>query len=159
MAVLGDDDEVLDPDAEAAGDVDAGLDRDDVAGAEHVVGALAEARRLVDLEADAVAEAVAELVAVAAVADDRPRDLVGGGSRHAGADRLQRLALGVADELVDLARLALDLADGERPRAIRAVAVDLRAHVEDDEVPGADLALGRQRVGKRAVLPRRRRSP
>ncbi len=65
MAVLGDDDEVLDPHPELARQVDAGLDRHHFAGREHVLGALREPRRLVHLEADPVAEPVAEALAVA----------------------------------------------------------------------------------------------
>jgi len=45
-------------DAAPAGDVDAGLDGDDVAVDEDVLRGLADAGLLVDLQADAVAEAV-----------------------------------------------------------------------------------------------------
>ena len=62
---IRDHDEVLDPHPEPARHVNAGLDRDDVAGPEHVLGGLAEPRRLVDLQPDAVAQAVAVVVAVA----------------------------------------------------------------------------------------------
>ena len=75
-AVLGDDDEVLDPHAELARQVDARLDGDDFAGREHVVGARREARPLVDLEADAVAEPVAEVLAVAGLLDHLAGDRV-----------------------------------------------------------------------------------
>ncbi len=57
------------------GHVDARLDRDDLVGLEHVVGALGQARRLVDLEPDAVTETVAEVVAVPSLADHIPRGL------------------------------------------------------------------------------------
>ena len=76
VAVVGDDDQVLDPDAELARQVDAGLDRHHFAGREHVLGARRDARPLVDLEADAVAEPVAEALAVAGGVDrarGRPR--------------------------------------------------------------------------------------
>ena len=62
MAVGGDDDEILDPHPEATRHVDTGFDRDDVACDKLVVGALAQAWRLVHFEADAVAESVAEPV-------------------------------------------------------------------------------------------------
>src|SRR5438105_9241252 len=58
--VVGDDREVLDPDPADAAQVDAGLDRDDVAGGEDVARLPVEVRALVELEADAVAEPVAE---------------------------------------------------------------------------------------------------
>ena len=151
MAVLGDHDQVLDPDPELARDVDAGLDRDHVAGLEHVLGGLAQPRRLVDLEPDPVAETVAEVVLVAAVADHRPGGLVGLLAADPGADRLEPGRLGGADELVGLARRLADLADGEGPGAVGAVAVDQRAHVPDDQVARADLAVGGLGVRERAV--------
>src|SRR5262249_57514895 len=70
-ARLPHDREILDPDAADAGQVDAGLDRDDVPRLEHVLGLRREPRRLVDGEADAVPEPVPELVAVPPVADAR----------------------------------------------------------------------------------------
>src|SRR5882724_12203290 len=57
--VLRDEDEVLQAHAAVALAVRPGLDGEDVTGDQHV-GAAAEAGRLVDLEADAVAEAVEE---------------------------------------------------------------------------------------------------
>ena len=57
--VVGHLDHVLDADAAEPGHVDAGLDRDDRAGRQRVLVELAtEPRTLVDLEPDAVAEAV-----------------------------------------------------------------------------------------------------
>ena len=58
--VVRDDDVVLDPDAEPAREVDARLDGDDVAGGERVGALGGEPRRLVDLQPEPVAEAVAE---------------------------------------------------------------------------------------------------
>ena len=70
------------------------------------------------------------------------------------ADRLQRGGLGLEHQLVDLARLDVDIACGECPGAIRAVAVDDRPHVEHHQLAGTDLALARLRVRERAVLAR-----
>src|SRR4029077_6211319 len=53
-----DDDEILDPDSAQAGQVDARLDGDDVAGLEDAPRLLREARILVHDEADAVSQAV-----------------------------------------------------------------------------------------------------
>src|SRR3954468_18002693 len=62
-AVLRDQEEVLEADAADALDaLDPRLDRDDVSGHELLVAGGAEARRLVDLQADAVAEAEVEAV-------------------------------------------------------------------------------------------------
>ena len=72
----GHDHEVLDPDADSPGHVDARLDRDRVARGERALGGLAEPRRLVHLEPDAVAEPVAEVLLVAGAVDDLARDRV-----------------------------------------------------------------------------------
>src|SRR5438067_1876470 len=67
-AAAGDEREVLEPHAAIALSVGARLERDDVAGDQLVVAGAAEARVLVHVQADAVAETVEE-----AVAKDRPR--------------------------------------------------------------------------------------
>ena len=90
VAVLGDDDEVLDAHAEPLRHVDAGLDRHHVAREQLVLGARAEARPLVDLDPDAVADAVAELVAVAGIGDRLARRGVHRRGRPRGCDRVQR---------------------------------------------------------------------
>src|SRR4051794_33890746 len=88
--VLGDDDQVLDAHAAAAGDVDARLDRDHVPPRQVRVLAARQPRTLVDLEADAVTEAVAEVVLVSRrgdqVACDRV-DLAPGWARPDGRER------------------------------------------------------------------------
>ena len=53
--VGGDDDGVLDAHAADAGEIHAGLDGDDVADEQGITGRRGDPRRLVDLEADAVA--------------------------------------------------------------------------------------------------------
>ena len=95
-AVLGDHHQVLDPDPELARQVDAGLDGDDVAGAQLVLGALRQPRRLVDLEADAVTETVAELLAVAGGVDHRAGDGVDLAAAGPGPDGLEAGQLGLA---------------------------------------------------------------
>src|SRR5207247_1148279 len=97
--------EVLDPHAEAPGDVHARLDGDDGAGLERRLVALGQARLLVDLQPDAVAEAVAELVAVAGLVDDRPRHRVDLPPGAPGAHGVQARLLGALDEPVDLGGL------------------------------------------------------
>ena len=75
-ALLGDHDEVLDPRSAAARDVDPGLHGHDLAGLEARLDALREAGVLVDLQADAVAEAVAEVLAVSGGLDEVARGRV-----------------------------------------------------------------------------------
>src|SRR5437764_2095546 len=67
--VVGHHDEVLDPHPEASGQVDARFDGDDVPRLKRRLVALGQPRRLVDLEAHAVAEPVAELIAAPGLLD------------------------------------------------------------------------------------------
>ena len=107
MPVLGDHDQVLDPHPELArARRRPARPSHDVACLEHVLGGLAQPGRLMDLEADAVAEPVAVVVAV----PRRPRSgsreaRVRVGPAHARPDAPEAVRLGAADELVDLARL------------------------------------------------------
>src|SRR3954463_16544067 len=87
--VLGHDHVVLDPDPEAALEVDAGLDGDDVARRERVGALRREPRRLVDVEAEAVPETVAERAREVAALDDVPRGRVDLHTALAGADRVE----------------------------------------------------------------------
>src|SRR6058998_3964027 len=82
--VLSDDDEILDPDAAETLQVNARLDRDDVAGDELVRGFRAEARGLVDVETDAVAEPVAEGLAETSLFDHPTGRGVGVDAAHSG---------------------------------------------------------------------------
>ena len=87
-AVLGDGDDVLDPDAELSGQVDAGLDREAHARHQRLLLALDHVRRLVGGDADAVAGPVDELLAVPGLGDQPARgpvDLLAG---DAGPDRV-----------------------------------------------------------------------
>src|SRR4051794_38300220 len=72
--VVAHDSEVFDAAAARALEVDARLDRHDVAGLERVGRLRGESRRLVDQEADAVAEAVAEVLAETCVRDRVARE-------------------------------------------------------------------------------------
>src|SRR5262249_52670024 len=69
-AVCGRHHDVLDAHAEAAGQVDAGLDREAHARLDQVLLALDHVRRLVRRQPDAVADPVDEVLAVARVGDD-----------------------------------------------------------------------------------------
>src|SRR5215204_6249363 len=67
--LVADDHQILDPDPAEAGEVDAGLDGDDVADRDRAAGLLREPRVLVDEQADTVAEAVPERLAEAGRVD------------------------------------------------------------------------------------------
>src|SRR5438034_5865520 len=80
--VGGDEDVVFDADAAYAGQIDAWLDGEDHAGREYRVDRGPEERRFMHREAQAVAGAVREEVAVAGIGDDA----AGGGVDVAGLD-------------------------------------------------------------------------
>src|SRR5437764_2621376 len=131
-ARFGNDDQVLDPDAELAREVDPRLDRDRVAGLELAFRARGEPRVLMDVQAHPVAEPVAEVLAVPRRLDHLARDGVDGtqaGPRmhsvHGGELRLQH-------ERVDRLRIIAHLAGRDRPGAVRAVAIEPCSKVDHD---------------------------
>src|SRR5436190_6484134 len=119
-AVVGDDDQVLDPDAAPPLEVDARLDRDHVALRERVGRRLRQPRRLVDVDADAVPEPVAEVVAEAGFRDHVARGRVGARAVDARARRLQPAQLRLEADVVGALQLAGQRAGRERPRAVGA---------------------------------------
>ena len=135
----------------AAGEVDARLDRDDVAGDERVRRTPAEPRRLVHVEPDAVAEPVAEVLAEAA----RRRSCRARPRRHRRRsrrpDRLDRRELAGEAELVRPRELLVERPGREGAGAVRGVAADDGARVDDDRVAGLDLAVARAVVRQRRV--------
>ena len=103
--VLGDDHEVLDAHATDAGQVDARLDGHDMARDEPRPAGPCKPRRLVDVEPDAVPEAMAEVVAVARGGDDVAGDRVDLATGRARLDGVQRGDLRAQDERVGLLEL------------------------------------------------------
>src|SRR5438105_2567228 len=146
VALVGHDHQVLDPYPEATREVDARLDRDHVAGEQRPVRALGQAGALVDLDADPVPEAVAEMLAVAPSVDHRPCHGVDLATAGARLHRLDTGELGAEHQLVDVPRLRPGLPRRERPRAVRAVAVELGAPVDNDQLAFADRNVSRPGV-------------
>src|SRR5204863_4398228 len=105
----------------------------DVARNERVRGGPGEPGSLVELQADAVAEAVAEVLAVAGRIDDVARDRVDLAALGTRAHGVQRGDLGAENEVVGLLELVRERPCGPRARAVRAVAVELDAEVQRDE--------------------------
>jgi len=151
VAVVSDDDQVLDAHAERARHVDARLHRHDVPGRERSLGGLREPRALVDLEPDAVAQPVTELLTVPGRCDLVARDGVHHLALRARKHRRQRLLLRGQHQLVHRRGVVRERSRGERARAVRAVAVHDAAHVHDHERVGRDLAVAGRRVRQRAV--------
>src|SRR4051794_5044346 len=144
--IFRDDDVVLDPDAEAALEVDARLDGDDVARDERVGRLSREARRLVDVEAETVAEPVAERALERRRVDHVARERIRLDTGDAGADAVESGLLRGEHDVVRLPHLAVDTAGGERARVVRGVTVDDAAGIDDDELAPADHAVARAAV-------------
>src|SRR4051812_44513286 len=140
-AVLSRDDDVFDPHAEPARQVDAGLDREAHAGLDRAVLALDHVRRLVGRETDAVAGAVDESLAVAGIGDHTPGRAVDVLAGDADADRFDRGLLRAADDLVHLGLLRGRLAHVDGASHVRAVAILGAAEVEHDRVALLDDAI------------------
>ena len=90
-----------------------------------------QARILVDDEADAVPQAVAERVPVAGRVDPVARARSRLPARTRRPNCLERRELRVETHLVRVLQLVREAPGGERPRAVRAVAVDHAARVDD----------------------------
>src|SRR5215208_1411979 len=148
-------DEILDPDASFALQIDARLDGEHGPAWQRLVRAAApEARELVRREPDPVAEPMAIHRETAVCLDNVTGQLV---QRRSGRQRLARLrrrdglpqavedhVLGCRDEPVDVAVLFPRLADEERPRHVAPVALDLGPEVEEQDATGFDRAPARR---------------
>lgn len=151
-AGLGDGAGVFDADAAQAGHIDAGLHGDDVAGGQDLIGPAGNAGLLMDIDAHAMAGAVAEALAVAGLGDDIAGDFVDLRRGHTGRDgRLGRL-LGAQHDIIDLAHLVAGLTHRHGAGHIGVVAVLAGAEIDGDHVPFLDLPIAGHRMGQGAVF-------
>src|SRR5690606_24613481 len=153
-ARLGADDDVLDARAVGPGQVEAGLDGEGEAGLQRFSVAGDDVRVLVAFDADAVAGAVDEVVAVAGLGDD----VAGGGvdrlARDAGADGFAGGVLGTPQHLVVGGEVGRGLADAVHAGGVGAVAAGhLAADVDHDRLAGLDDPVGDVVVRAGAVGP------
>src|SRR5918995_5193774 len=102
LGAVADHEGVLDADSPAPGQVDPGLDGDGHPVGQCTGAELAQRRRLVDLQAHAVAEPVHEVLAVAGGGDHVPGRGVDRAQLGAGRQRLPAGPLRGPDQLVDL---------------------------------------------------------
>jgi hypothetical protein len=107
----------------------------------------------VHLQADAVPEAVLEVLRVPGVADEVPRRGVHIHHVHAGPGGLDPGPLRGRDELVDLALPAGGLAERDRAGHVRVIAAVQRAEVHRDQVTAAHRPVGRGVMRNGAVRP------
>lgn len=111
--VFADDYEIFDADAAPAFDVDAGFDADYVVFFDDIFREFAEVGAFVDFEADTVAKAVTELVAVACFGDDVAGDSVNRFAYNACFCITLGFEVSLEDDVVNLAELV-----GSSPRII-----------------------------------------
>ncbi len=103
-----------------------------------------------DIEAEAVAEPVAERSCERAALDDVARRRVCVDAGHAGPDRFEPGQLRGEHDVVRLPQLAVELAGGEGPRVVGDVPADAAPGVDHDELAGLDDAVAGARVRLRA---------
>src|SRR3990172_7102745 len=140
---------VFDAHAAPAADVDPRLDRGDHPLLQLILRQPGQPRRFVDQQPDAVAEAVAEVLAVARLGDDVVRQHVSLLAAHAGADKLLRRELRRQDDVVYLAEAGVLAAHSDRAGEVGAVAVHPYPHIDDDWLAGLYRAVAGLGVGHR----------
>ena len=152
LAILHHDD-VFNAHAAPLGQVDAGFNCEHHAVTQLVFRCLGHARTLVHLHPDAVAEPVAEVVAVARLLDDIVGQHVRVLAGHALFDQLDRRLLRGEDDVVDLFKRVVGLAKEDRACQVGHVAVKGYAHVDDDAFVLLQLLVARGGVRHRAPGP------
>ena len=118
---------------------------------QHVVALGAQARQLVHLQPEAVAQPVAEEVAEALGGDQVARDRVDLAAARARAYRLERRQLRAQADVVRARQLVRQVAGRERARAVRAVVAELGRRVDDDRLASLDHPVARAGVRLRAA--------
>src|SRR5213593_3440706 len=151
-AVVSEERDVLDADAEPTRDVDAGLDRERHSGLQLLVIAADEIWVLMAVEADAVSRAVDEPLAVASLVDHAPRR---GIDRCRGrATARGRIAgfLRSLHDVVDLTDLVVDvIPDVDRSRDVGAIPRTRAAEVQHDRIAARDAPLAGLVMWRRPV--------
>ena len=154
-ASLADDQRVLDADTAAVGQIDTGLHGDRRASKQCTGGRRADSRRFVDLQSDAVAESVAEVVGVPGVGDDLPRRGVDLLERGPGRERFPARPLRGGHQLVDVELPLRGRRQHERAGHVGVIAAHQGAEVDLDEVAGRQHRVGGPVVRDRRVGPGR----
>src|SRR5204862_4272443 len=122
---------------------------------ERVHGRVVEDRKVVDVEADAVADVMPPVVRDARLpgrGHGRPEDLVG---RHAGPNLFDRAFLALENRVVVVALLGRYLAEDRGARDVRVVAVGSASDVEPDDVPLAQCPYPWHRIRERRAVAER----
>ena len=125
-----------------------------MAGRERQLVALDDVRVLVCLDADAMAGAVDELLAVSGSRDDRASGRVDVLTGRAHGGRLHRRGLCCEQHVVGVTDLGRRLADGHATSDVAAVAVERSAEVAEHDLVAANDPRARVVVRARRVLTR-----
>lgn len=151
----GDDPVVFEADAELADDIDAGFVGEGHAGFERSVVAAYEVRPLVAVHADAVAEAVSEVLivgTVAGVGDHFAGGIINSVAGLTGFACSERSGLGFVNDVEDLLLFVGRLAKDEGARDVGLVAFDGAAVVEEDDLSLLNDLRLKGAMGERGVL-------
>src|ERR1700751_3673517 len=146
---------VLDPNAALAGQVNARLDGDRNPVRQFTRSPVPKQRRLVDLKADTVPEAVLEVRGVSRRLDHLARRPVDRARLHAVFKARDADLLGERDQVVDLPLPVRDGPDRHRPRHVRVVAVIQRPEVHRHQITVRQFPVCRRVMRYRAVRPGR----
>src|SRR5712691_590139 len=144
---------VLDPDPALAGQVDTGLDGDGNPVPQCTRLPVPDHRGFMDLQADAMAEPVLEMIAVPGRCDHVASRSVDRRDARADTDGRHPGPLRGGDQLVDLLLPRRGLADDHRPGHIRVIAAESGTAVNGHQVPGGKRPVGGHVVRSRAVRP------
>src|SRR5262249_19664629 len=144
--------DVLQPQPEATGDVDAGLDGEDVPRLHRRVVARDDVRVLMGLDTDPMAGAVHEVRPEAGGGDDPASGVVDLGRWAPRSHRAYRGFLRLLQHRVRVPNLAAGLPHREHARDVRAVPVLRPAEVTEDDVTRTDRPRRRIVVGTGSVL-------
>ena len=145
---------ILYPYAADTGQVDAGLNGDKLVHLQQIAAVLAETGALVDIDAQAVAQAVTKAALIAVLIDVVSGDGIDVLAALACHDRRLRALLGLQDGIVHPAHFVAGLAKGDGAGHIGAVAAALGAKVHGDHIALAQLAGAGDRMAEAAVFAR-----
>src|SRR6266550_7582811 len=139
-AARGKMDIVLDADSSPTRTVDARLDRHHGALSQQGFDGFRQPRRFVHFQPQPVTEAVSEGVAVPTVLNVATSQTVGILPFHSRSHGFRGDSIGVSYDLVDLALLTRGGTDHKRPRDVGAVALVLRAEIQQQKIAPLDHA-------------------
>ncbi len=131
-AVLGDEDQIFDPDAELAGKVDARLDGEAHARGDNILVHRRDVTGLVVFQTNEVAQAVVEVGAIAGFGSKVAGRSVNIAETDARLDQRFGGGLCLPHQLIDLALLLAGLPGKERPGHIGTVILIHAAHIDQD---------------------------